>query len=78
MKIKQNAFGDYLVNEGCINKGYTLKIMGMHKVCNSKGVLMGYILKRENIYISYDSMGNAHERGDFEKLLIGFFKQKKG
>ncbi|MBR4723311.1 MAG: hypothetical protein IK072_01075 [Clostridia bacterium] len=78
MKIKQNAFGDYLIYKDGVYKGYTLKIMGMHKVCNSKGVLMGYILKRGDIYISYDSMGNAHERGDFEKLLIGFFKQKKG
>lgn len=77
MEIKQNAFGDYLVSQNGIHKGYTLKILGMYKVYNKKG-LIGHILKRENEYISYDIMGNAQERGDFEPLLLKFFKQKKG
>ena len=77
MEIKKNAFGDYLIYKDGINKGYTLKIMGMYKIFNKKG-LVGHILKREDEYISYDCMGNAIERGDFETLLINFFKQKKG
>ena len=77
MEIKQNSFGDYLIYKNGIYKGYTLKIMGTYKVYNKKG-LIGHILKREDIYISYDSMGNALGRGNFETLLISFFKQKKG
>jgi len=77
MEIKKNAFGDYLIYKDGVYKGYTLKIMGMYKVFNKKG-LVGHILKREDEYISYDSMGNAIEIGDFETLLINFFKQKKG
>ena len=77
MEIKQNAFGDYLICKDGVNKGYTLKIMGVYKVFN-KNVLIGHILKRENEYISYDVMGNAIERGDFKTLINNFFKQKKG
>jgi hypothetical protein len=77
MKIKQNAFGDYLIYKDGVYKGYTLKIMGIYKVFNKKG-LIGHILKREDVYISYDSMGNVRERGDFETILTNFFKQKKG
>lgn len=60
-----------------VHKGYTLKILGIYKVFNKKG-LIGHILKRDNEYISYDEIGNALEKGDFETLLINFFKQKKG
>ena len=78
MEIRQNAFGDYLVDKNGVNKGYTLKFMGMYKVCNKKGILIGHILKRGDEYISYDVMGNTIEIGNFEDLLINFFKQKKG
>lgn len=77
MEIKQNAFGDYLIYKNAVNKGYTLKMLGMYKVFNKQG-LIGHILKRGDEYISYDVMGNAQEQGDFEALLINFFKQKKG
>ena len=77
MEIKQNSFGDYLIYKNGIYKGYTLKIMGTYKVYNKKG-LIGHILKRDNEYLSYDIMGNYLESGDFESLLIDFFKQKKG
>ncbi|MCR4692393.1 MAG: hypothetical protein K5664_00755 [Firmicutes bacterium] len=77
MEIKQNAFGDYLVSKNGVHKGYTLKILGIYKVFNKNG-LIGHILKRDNEYISYDEIGNALEKGDFETLLINFFKQKKG
>ncbi|MBQ7751795.1 MAG: hypothetical protein IJR79_02355 [Clostridia bacterium] len=78
MEITQNAFGDYLISKNGINKGYTLKILGVYKVFNRKGVLIGHILKRDKEYISYDGIGNAIERGEFDKLLLNFFKQKKG
>ncbi|MBR4720912.1 MAG: hypothetical protein IK057_04040 [Clostridia bacterium] len=77
MEIKQNAFGDYLISKNGVHKGYTLKILGVYKVFNKKGRI-GFILKRDDEYISYDNMGNAIERGEFEKILLNFFKQKKG
>ena len=62
MEIRQNAFGDYLVSQNGVHKGYTLKILGMIKVYNKKG-LIGHILKREDEYISYDVMGSVGRRG---------------
>ncbi len=77
MKITKNAFGDYFVSENGADKGYTLKIMGKYRVFNEKGCI-GYILKSDNEYISYDYFGNELERGVFKVLLLNFFKQKKG
>ena len=78
MEVRKNAVGDSLVYKKGVYKGQTLYIFGIHKVINKKGVLIGHILKRDNEYISYDVMGNTIEIGDFEPLLINFFKQKKG
>ena len=75
MEIKQNAFGDYLVSQKGVHKGYTLKILGMYKVYNKKGVLIGHILKRDDEYLSYDILGNCIEHGEFETLLLNFFKK---
>lgn len=77
MEIKRNAFGDYLIYKNGVYKGYTLKIMGIYKIFNKKG-LIGHILKRDDEYLSYDIMGSYLESGDFETLLFNFFKQKKG
>lgn len=49
MEIRQNAFGDYLIYEKGVNKGYTLKILGIYKVFNKKG-LIGHILKKDDEY----------------------------
>ena len=73
MEIKKNAFGDYLVYKGYINKGYTLKIMGICKVYDKRG-LIGHILERNGEHISYDVMGNTIETGNFEELLLNYFK----
>lgn len=73
MEITKNAFGDYLISKNGADKGYTLKIMGEYKVYNEKGN-MGYISKRKNEYISYDYFGNEMEKGNFETLLLNFFK----
>jgi len=72
MQIKQNAFGDYLIYKGCINKGYTLKILGICKVYDKSG-LIGYILERNGEYISYDVKGNTIKIGAFEEVLLHFF-----
>ena len=77
MEIRQNAFDDYLIYQNGVFKGYTLKILGMYKVFNKKG-LIGHILKKDDIYLSFDRVGNYIDRGDFEMLLFDFFKQKKG
>lgn len=73
MTIRQNAFGDYLVYKNGVYKGNTLKIMGIHKVYN-KNRLIGLILKTGNGHISYDIGGNALAEGEFETLLVDFFK----
>ena len=73
MKIKQNAFGDWLVYKGCINKGYTLKHFGRYRVFNKAG-LIGHIAKKDGEYISYDTMWNPIETGEFEELLLHFFQ----
>ena len=78
MDLRQNSFGDYLVYENGVNRGYTLKILGIYKIFTGRGVFIGHILKKDDEYISYDVMGNPLEHGDFETVLFKFYKQKKG
>ena len=78
MELKQNPFGDYLVYKDGVNKGYSIKLIKMHKVFTRKGVPVGNILKRDDYYIAYDLAGNGLAQGTFEEMLLFFFKQKKG